>query len=619
MGLFNNLVSDCDKYLDEIVNKLKAKEMAFFIGAGLSLGSGLPSWEELIKFLCEKYMIEFVEDKYNGDPTDVCKGQYLQDIAEQVEKKAELPGDIVKSINECFEARKPNHGYCINIQQLLVKIAAMTSGVIFTTNYDDLLERAAESMGIKKTVVAFPELFKSSDLKDVLKSNRIKRDDGSLCIFKIHGTAANGEKVVLSNSSYENAYRKQLISLITELSRINILFLGCSFTDSYFGTQYREENMGDGKWYAFYPTLSTKKATNSNLLSQNINVVRYIISNMTDNNQHNENIKYLFEYFIDELGLSTPFNISSQMDILNVKNNRTIKKIRLAEGLEREDWSLNGLSAVEEIVCCKEITRIPNRAFFNCKSLKSIRFEAQLVSIGDQAFDGCVKLERIQCGENVNVFCSLERLGEKAFRSCDKIQRLDFGDECNIDYVPNECFQGCKSLVQVSFPQKTKKIGENAFRDCESLLHFDFQNYRELLEIEPNAFQHCCKLVEAYIMDSVSIIGGGAFQECLQLWAVRIPKNLGYIERFCFAECCALEELINLKYSNVSSIELHAFQNCRRLRRIECPSCNKIAAEAFSGCYNLDKIDYATNCIIHPSAFKECSNKMIDVIKKYPL
>lgn len=591
--------------LEKIVKKLRNKNTVFFVGAGLSLGSGLPSWEDLIKYLCEKNNI-FFDNDIQKNPHAIDKGQYLQERAQQVEAEVDSPRDIVRLINKYFEENKPSCGYAIAIQRLLVTIAAQTSGVIFTTNYDDLLEQAAEREGIKKRVYAYPHLF-SEELNEILNSNYSK-NDGSLCIFKIHGTVSNGESVILSHSSYRDAYRKKLISVFTRLSDINILFLGCSFTDSYFETEYRE-GMGGGEWYTFYPLLSGETINNKIIESQNINVVKYIINDMQDNDQHNKNIKELFDYLSDKLDLKSPVNIGSNLDILRVRNDRTIKKIKLTKELGG-DWRLAGLSAVEEIICCKEITRIPREAFFNCSSLRIIRLEAGITSIGAQAFDDCANLEKIYFGSSVNEFNSLKRLGEKAFRNCAALSSVKFLDTCGIDSIPEECFQGCISLTQVDFPKYIKKIGNNAFRDCNSLQHFNFRNYPYLSEIGVSAFLNCGALNEAYIVDSVTEIGNAAFQECMRLTMVRISANLKKIADYCFADCCELEALINLEYSKVSSVEMHAFQKCLKLRKIKLPtSCKSIGADAFIGCRALEQVEGSSTLKIDPTAFNDCKIK----------
>lgn len=591
-----------NKTLDEIVEQLRNKNIVFFVGAGLSLGSGLPSWEALIKFLCKKNNIPF-DDDIMKDPHAPGKGKYLQERAQLVEKTVASSHDIVKLINECFEEKKPPCGYAIDMQRLLVTIAARTSGVIFTTNYDDLLEQAAEREGIRKTVYAYHNLF-SEDLDEVLRSNRSK-NEGSLCIFKIHGTSVNGEKVILSDSSYDDAYRKKLISLHTKLSDINVFFLGCSFTDPYFGTEYRER-MGCGKWYTFYPLLPGKTIDNKIIESQKINVVKYIISDKLKNDQHNKNIKELFDYLFDKLDFKSPVNVGSKSDILRVQNDGTIKKIKLTKELG-EGWHLAGLFAVEEIICCREITRIPKEAFRNCRSLKIIRFDAEIIAIGAQAFAGCYNLEKIYSGNRVNEFISLERLGERAFKNCTVLSSMKFSDTCGVESVPEECFLGCKSLTQIDFPKYIKKIGNAAFSGCSSLQHFNFRNYQYLSEIGVSAFLRCCALNEAYIVDSVTEIGDSAFQECTELTTVRISDNLEKIARFCFADCSELEALINLEYSKVSSVETHAFQRCAKLRQINLPpSCKSIGEDAFMGCRALERVESSSNPRIAPTAFDGC-------------
>lgn len=57
----------------------------------------------------------------------------------------------------------------------------------------------------------------------------------------------------------------------------------------------------------------------------------------------------------------------------------------------------------------------------------------------------------------------------------------------------------------------------------------------------------------------------------------------------------------------VKSICNNAFENCVRLEEVVCPSTLKnIGKEAFLGCVNLSKINYGSDVLVDPSAFKGC-------------
>ena len=587
--------------LNELVNQLTNKEnVMFFVGAGLSLGSGLPSWEELVIRLGQDFGIN-VEDPIPDAHADG-KGERLQQLAQQIEKAAGSSRKVVEKINKYFDEIKPVGGYSVRLQRMLIRIVARTSGVIFTTNYDRLLEKAAEEEGVKYKVFSYPDLL-TDDFSYLTGSGRAEQD-GCLYIYKIHGSLEN-DRVVLSNSSYEEAYRKKLYSVLTILSQKNMFFLGCSFTDNYFGTEYRED-IGTGHWYTYYPlSISTKEVENYNIKSQNIKVVGYIMDDMSSSLEHNGNIEDLFDYLTKALALNAAVPVRSMLDVATIGINGAIKNVELTkELLDINNWSLESLTNIEEVICCSDIKNIPNHAFCNCRSLKRIVFKSNVVAIGDQAFDGCNNLKEIVTPSGVNKFTALSRLGNMVFNNCVSLEMLEFEDSCSLNHVPAHCFQGCINLAYIRVPSGIVEIGASAFYNCRSLKHFNFSVYEKLKSIKIRAFVNCDALQEALLGDSVNEIGEGAFQDCEHLQVVRIPRGLKVVSRWCFADCCSLESLTMMYDSTIKTIESQAFRRCSILNHVEFPkTLEEIKANAFLSCVRLNDVRFNSKPRIQDSAF----------------
>lgn len=590
--------------LNDLVGKIKNKEnVMFFVGAGLSLGSGLPSWESLVIRLSKDFGVK-IED-HIPDAHDEEKGAKLQQLAQQIEENAASPRKVVEKITKYFDEIKPIGGYSVRLQRLLLRIVARTSGVIFTTNYDMLLERAAEEEGIRYKVFSYPDLL-TENFRYLTGKGRAE-SDGCLYIYKIHGSLEN-DRVVLSNSSYEEAYREQLTSVLTILSQKNLFFLGCSFTDSYFGTLYRTA-IGSGNWYTYYPVPSTKEEENHNIKSQNINVIGYIMDEMNSSTEHNNNIESLFDYLTQELDLNAAVPVRYATDIATIKINGAIKKIELtSELLNTNNWSLENLTSVEEVICCNDIKIIPKQAFCNCTSLKKIVFRSDIVAIGDQAFDGCNRLKEIVTPSGINRFTAIKRLGSMVFNKCEALESLEFEDSCRFN-VPAHCFQNCTNLTNVRVPSSIVAIGTSAFNNCRSLKHFDFGLYEQLMSIGISAFLNCYSLQEAMLSDSVKEIGDAVFQGCEHLQIVRIPKEVTCVSSYCFADCCSLESLTMMCDSTIKTIEIHAFQRCMRLNHVEFPTTlEEIKAQAFLSCSQLRDVRFNSKPKIQPNAFDGCTH-----------
>ena len=111
-------------------------------------------------------------------------------------------------------------------------LARLPISLVFTANYDDLLERAYREAGKRVEVV-------------VTDGNIpfMRRGPGVVNIVKLYGDLNQPDTLVLARQQYESFFlqRPQMVKLLeTELARSDVLYLGWSHTDPHFNLVFGE-------------------------------------------------------------------------------------------------------------------------------------------------------------------------------------------------------------------------------------------------------------------------------------------------------------------------------------------------------------------------------------------
>lgn len=177
-----------------------------FVGAGVSMRAGMPSWYELIDPL-KKYVKEAITQQSS-----------LLDIAELYSVKYRRPA-LVHAIKQEIEKRNARP---TKVQNLLVNLPIHR---IFTTNFDTLLEMAAKESFIRHRVVV--------NAPDVAVS-----DASQLVIVKLHGDINQSDSLIITSRDYYSyfATHPTVADLLkVELQTRTVLFLGYSFSDPDLG------------------------------------------------------------------------------------------------------------------------------------------------------------------------------------------------------------------------------------------------------------------------------------------------------------------------------------------------------------------------------------------------
>lgn len=238
----NNEVSENDvkiaqkSTLDSLKNKYKSEELALFLGAGVSIDSGIPLWGELVNNLLSKMITSrFKKSKISSD-----KLNNIINIAYQNQENSSITqmryirsafDNITynKLVHEALYSNRPS----IN-SDLLKAISYICTptrnhiGVqgIVTYNFDDLIERRLE-----KDKVLVNSIYDESGFSDSDK----------LSIFHVHGYLPkkidenSSHELIFSEEDYHRVYRDAYCwSNITQLNYLrekSCLFIGCSLTD----------------------------------------------------------------------------------------------------------------------------------------------------------------------------------------------------------------------------------------------------------------------------------------------------------------------------------------------------------------------------------------------------
>lgn len=197
---------NCPEIDRQLIERFASGNGTVFVGAGISMRSKLPSWAQLIEPLREELGALVSPSASHLDVAEQYEAAHGRSAMVRYLKRA--TGDVRYQASHAHD--------------LIVSLPVQR---IYTTNFDDLLERAAHKKGINRHVI--------HDASHVGFS-----DTSTLSIVKLHGDlAAPGSLVISANDYYGYFTRNPAVAdlLKVELQTHTVLFLGYSFSDPDFG------------------------------------------------------------------------------------------------------------------------------------------------------------------------------------------------------------------------------------------------------------------------------------------------------------------------------------------------------------------------------------------------
>jgi hypothetical protein len=197
---------------DDLRRSLSSGNACALVGAGLSTASGLPGWYDLIAELSARI-------GYKLPPREWATGEVLIDAAQAYVNRAGLHA-LISHLKDRLDTT--------SIQPTPVHraLARLPISLVFTANFDNLLERAFRDAGKRVEVIT-----RDSSIPFM------RRGPGMVSIVKLYGDLDQPDTIVLARQQYESyfAQRPQMIKLLeAELSYSDSLYLGWSDTDPYF-------------------------------------------------------------------------------------------------------------------------------------------------------------------------------------------------------------------------------------------------------------------------------------------------------------------------------------------------------------------------------------------------
>ncbi len=204
------------RFAPELFDLLKENKVIPFIGAGFSEGCGCPSSQSLAKQLLTRFQLL--------DEVSMGKGVDLLRLAEYL--KIIQDGDISIVLHHIHQILNEDE---VDVSKSYPHLLLAQLGVpiIYTTNYDRLIERGFDHLAIPyQTVVTTEDIIKIAD------SNTTQ-------IVKFHGSLEQEGSVVLTESDYYK--RLEFVTPIDIKLRADalgksLLFMGYSFSD--FNVRY---------------------------------------------------------------------------------------------------------------------------------------------------------------------------------------------------------------------------------------------------------------------------------------------------------------------------------------------------------------------------------------------
>ena len=197
-----------------LVESFKRERAAVFLGAGVSVTAGLPSWQEFVAALAAGLGIE-------PDQGGTYSARMLLNAPQYFENRygRRMLIERVRGLMEAPYVRSASHDL----------IAQLPCSLFYTTNFDELLEESLRRESVKYDLIVSDE------------AARIYSARSGCQLRKIHGTISQPNTLIITRNDYSHFTLNNMLTLDVlrnDLTQFSFLFLGYGLTDPDFNSIY---------------------------------------------------------------------------------------------------------------------------------------------------------------------------------------------------------------------------------------------------------------------------------------------------------------------------------------------------------------------------------------------
>lgn len=206
------------------------------------------------------------------------------------------------------------------------------------------------------------------------------------------------------------------------------------------------------------------------------------------------------------------------------KNNISIRKLTLNEGLEVIEEDAFIFSSLTEINFPSTLKEVGKYAFYECKNLSKADMSLTSITILP---DGTFGSSGIQ---SVTFPTSLQEIGAQAFINTSNLTAVEI--PVNVKSLGNEAFRKC-GATSVLLPNNLSFMDQRTFYLCPNLQ--EVKTYGQITVNNPNGamkescFQGCPEIIIFEIPQNMRSIAQGQLAGNNKIESIIIPANINYI------------------------------------------------------------------------------------------
>lgn len=284
--------------MENLKNILAQEDTVLFIGSGISLWAGLPTWSSMIEELAQ--FVERTGTKADLIRSEANRGELLQAASYGFDKLTKQQiGEFIRAACR-YGAAKPH--------DIHKKIVSLGPRCFVTTNYDDLIEQSLRKWQ--------PDRFYKPPVtnRHLTETAEIVHARAIDFIFKPHGDAGDSDSIVLTREQYrqllpQGERQAALESVKMLLASRPVVYFGFGLRDPDF-IYVRDllANTYKGGTRDHYAVMADVTETEKDYWRRNygIHLISYTTAESQDNSKDHSELLVLLDSLLEEVPSAVP-------------------------------------------------------------------------------------------------------------------------------------------------------------------------------------------------------------------------------------------------------------------------------------------------------------------------